>query len=103
MKLAKRLEVLKQLREWLLTEDVDWKQVSKQAYEANKWFTKEFVKHRIDCLVNQYLDTEKLELWVKHYHIDDNITPKKWVSYWQEISHWSGFMIFSVHLLPVIM
>ncbi len=77
MKLAKRLEVLKQLREWLLTEDVDWKQVSKQAYEANKWFTKEFVKHRIDCLVNQYLDTEKLELWVKHYHIDDNITPKK--------------------------
>ena len=76
MILAKRLEVLQGLREWLLEDDEKVQMLINRAYEANKWFTPEFTRHRIHAICDLYLDAEKLEFWTRHYHIDDNIRPK---------------------------
>ncbi len=77
MKLAKRLELLQKLKEWIQENGEEWKATVSKAYESNKWFTPEYITLRIDTICRQYLDGEKLEYWTRHYHIDDNITQKK--------------------------
>lgn len=77
MKLAKRIEALQKLKDWLSEESEELESAMKEAYENNKWFTKEFLKHRIKSIVDQYLDEEKLDLWIRHYHLDENIESKK--------------------------
>lgn len=77
MILAKRFELLQKLKDWLMESGEELKTTIARAYESNKWFTPEFVNLRIDSICKQYLDSEKLENWTHHYHIDDNIVPKK--------------------------
>ena len=47
-----------------------------RAYLYNQWFIPEFLDHRIHCITNQYLDEEKLDYWTRHYHLDDNVSPR---------------------------
>lgn len=77
MILAKRLALLQKLKDWLMEKDVELDASVKSAYEANKWFTPQFVRHRIDTICQLYLDAEKLNAWIHHYHLDDNVAPKK--------------------------
>ncbi|MCO6497016.1 MAG: acyl-CoA reductase [Chitinophagaceae bacterium] len=77
MILAKRIQVLKELKNWLLSGDDEWKETAEKAYQFNNWFTTEFLEHRVKTICDQYLDEEKLDFWIRHYHLDDNISPKK--------------------------
>ncbi len=77
MNLVKRMQVLAELRDWLQKNDEQWKRIRSRAEEHNKWFTEEFVDHRIRTILSEYLDERKLQAWVNHYSVDDNITPRK--------------------------
>lgn len=77
MNLVKRLAVLDRLAEWMDKDDIQWTQAKKQAYLNNKWFTDDFVNHRIGIIVSNFLSKINLENWIKFYHIDNNISPKK--------------------------
>lgn len=77
MNLVKRMQVLAELRDWLQKNDEQWKRIRSRAEEHNKWFTEEFVDHRIRTILSEYLDKRKLQAWVNHYSVDDNITPRK--------------------------
>ncbi len=76
MKLAKRLELLQKLKDWFMESGDELNATIKEAFEANKWFTTEFINLRIGAICRQYLDEKKLEHWTHHYHIDDNISSK---------------------------
>ena len=52
------------------------KAVKQKAFEKNKWFTEEFINLSLKNISTQFLDKDKLENWVNHYHLDDNIEPK---------------------------
>ncbi len=77
MNLAERIEVIKILKEYLLADLAPLIAVKKKAFEKNKWFTEEFVNLSFKNISSQFLDSEKLKAWINHYHIDDNISPKK--------------------------
>lgn len=78
MKLKKRLETLQSLKEWMTDiESQEWQDLMENAYQHNKWFTKEFITHRLKTLADHFLDQQKLDQWVAHYSLDDNITPRE--------------------------
>lgn len=77
MKLVKRAEVLVRLGQWLQQNDSDWNRAKKSASQHNKWFTEDFIDHRTNVLTDNFLDKKKLNDWIKYYHIDDNISPRK--------------------------
>lgn len=77
MNLVKRIEVLVQLQQWLQNDDEEWKEIKRRATDHNKWFIEEFVNHRILNITTDFLAERKLESWVRHYSIDDNISTQK--------------------------
>ncbi len=77
MKLQNRIELLLELNKYLLKNDAEWKEIKQIASVTNGWFTLEFIDLAINNICQHFLDETKLNNWIKHYHIDDNIQPKK--------------------------
>lgn len=76
MKLRNRIEILQTLKEYLTDKNHDWEAVKQRASIANGWFTPEFIDTAVKNIVTSFLDEQKLQAWINHYHIDDNINPK---------------------------
>ncbi len=76
MNLQTRIELLQQVKEYLLENGAEWQEVKQLASVANGWFTPEFIERSVNNIATQFLDAEKLKAWVNYYHIDDNISPK---------------------------
>lgn len=76
MNLQKRIELLQSLHEYLLADDEEWKNIKTKAGFQNGWFTPEFIDLAVNNIINEFLQKDKLEQWVAHYHLDDNIEPK---------------------------
>ncbi len=77
MKLQNRIELLLELNKYLLKNDAEWKEIKQIASVTNGWFTLEFIDLAINNICQHFLDETKLNNWIKHYHIDDYIQPKK--------------------------
>lgn len=76
MKLQNRIELLQQLKKYLNENDAAWQAVKERASKMNGWFTPEFIDLAIQHITEQFLDDDKLAAWIRHYHIDDTISPK---------------------------
>lgn len=76
MKLQNRIELLQQLKKYLHGNDAEWQEVKQRATIANGWFTPEFIDLAVKNITDEFLDESKLAAWIKHYHIDDTITPQ---------------------------
>lgn len=76
MKLQNRIELLEQLKKYLNENDAGWQAAKEQATRMNGWFTPEFIDLAVKNITEQFLDAGKLDAWIKHYHIDDTISPK---------------------------
>ena len=77
MNLAERITIMVKLGKYLMEDSDELKGVKQKAYEKNKWFTPEFIGLSIKNISENYLDENRLSAWINHYHIDDNIQPKK--------------------------
>lgn len=77
MNLAERITLMVKLGEYLMEDSDELKSVKQKAFEQNKWFTEEFINFSFKHTSTHYLNRGKLESWIHHYHIDDNISPKK--------------------------
>ncbi|MEO8820317.1 MAG: acyl-CoA reductase [Ginsengibacter sp.] len=77
MNLEERITIIIKLKEYLMEDSEELKLVKQNAYEKNKWFTREFIDLSIKNICENYLDEKKLLVWANHYHIDDNIQPQK--------------------------
>ncbi len=73
MNLAERITIMVRLGKYLLEENDELKSVKQNAYKKNKWFTEEFINYSFKNIAEHFLAEDKLNNWVKHYHIDDNI------------------------------
>ena len=76
MKLQNRIELLQQLKQYLLQDDEEWKTIKASASAANGWFTHGFIELAINNIIEHYLDKEKLLEFVQAYTINDEL-PKK--------------------------
>lgn len=76
MNLAERIDLMVKLGKYLTADGEQLKEAKKKAFDKNKWFTEEFVNFALKNIATQFLDKEKMEEWIKIYHLDDNISPK---------------------------
>ncbi len=76
MILQERIELMAGLGNYFKSDNEEWRNAKEAAYRQNGWFRPEFIQHAADQIAEQFLAKEKLEQWAKHYHIDDNISPK---------------------------
>jgi len=77
MNLVERINLLENLGNYLAGNSEKLNSVKQKAFEKNKWFTEEFINLSLQNISTQFLNRDKLEGWVNHYHLDDNIKPKK--------------------------
>lgn len=77
MNLAERITLMVKLGKYLAEDTNKLKAVKQKAFEKNKWFIEEFIHLSFKNISAYYLDSAKLEAWVHHYRIDDNIHPQK--------------------------
>ena len=77
MNLVERINLLENLGNYLAGNSEKLNSVKQKAFEKNKWFTEEFINLSLQNISTQFLNRNKLEGWVNHYHLDDNIKPKK--------------------------
>ena len=76
MKLQNRIELLQQLKQYLLQDDEEWKTIKASASATNGWFTHAFIELAINNIIEHYLDREKLLEFAQAYTIHDEL-PKK--------------------------
>ncbi|MES2893942.1 MAG: acyl-CoA reductase [Bacteroidota bacterium] len=76
MKLQNRIELLSRLKQYLEEDNQEWQTVKQQASTHNGWFTVEFIKLAVNNIIREFLNEAKLEAWIKHYQLDDNITAR---------------------------
>jgi hypothetical protein len=77
MKLQERLEILIELGKYISAHNDEWNVAKLRAQQKNNWFVTPFVELASTNIVEQFLQKDNLEQWASHYHLDDNITPKK--------------------------
>ena len=76
MNLQNRIEILLRLRDYLSANNEEWQAVKYTASIHNGWFTPEFIDLALNTIQAAFLQEEKLNSWIQHYHISNNITPK---------------------------
>lgn len=76
MNLQKRIELLVRLGKYLEDNGEEWQLVKTRATAWNGWFTGEFIDRAVKNINSGFLPEEKLQLWAKHYHLDDNVGSK---------------------------
>lgn len=69
MNLQNRIEVLQRLKDFLLQNDEEWKEVKKSASLQNHWFTPAFIEKAVSNIVQQFLDETTLAKWAEQYAI----------------------------------
>lgn len=78
MRLQQRIELLFQLRNYLLSNEESLQIAKNQAFSKNNWFIPEFIDNAILNIAEGFLKKEDLESWVKTYNIpEENAQPKK--------------------------
>ncbi len=77
MNLAERIDIMVKLGKYVIADSPQLKSIKQKAYEKNKWFTQQFADLALKNISEQFLDRAKLEKWIKIYHLDDNISPKR--------------------------
>jgi hypothetical protein len=75
--LQNRIALLSQLKKYLLADTPEWIAARKNAGEQNGWFIPAFINQSVQSIAHQFLDEDALLNWVKRYHIDDNISPRR--------------------------
>jgi len=76
MNLQKRIDILSRLQQYLLVNNDEWQSIKRMASHHNGWFTEDFIDLAVNNICTELLQKEKLEKWVQHYHLDDNVGDK---------------------------
>lgn len=76
MNLQERIELMINLGNYLQNNDLEWQEIKLQAYQKNPWFTTVFTDMATKNIIDNFLQRDILEQWVKHYHLDDNVASK---------------------------
>lgn len=78
MDLQNRINILVELGEFMLSEDVSWKEAKTRAFQHNAWFIPDFIDLSISQIAERFLQRDLLEKWTSEYHVPDlEKTPKK--------------------------
>src|ERR1700722_1135168 len=78
MDLQNRISILVEMGEFMLSEDVSWKDAKTRAFQHNAWFIPDFIDLSISQIAERFLQRDLLEKWAFEYQIPDREkNPKK--------------------------
>lgn len=77
MDLQQRINLMVSLGEHISGSGEEWQNYKVQAEVENSWFIPQFINLACDQIAKGFLQKDILEKWAAHYHIDNNIEPKK--------------------------
>jgi hypothetical protein len=78
MNIHDRIELLAKLGEYLQMNTEEWQLAKEKASRNNAWFTPDYIALATDNIVQQFLQPDKLEGWVKLYRVPaENKAAKK--------------------------
>ncbi len=67
MDLENRISLLVELGEFMLSDDASWKAAKNRTFQYNSWFIPDFIELSVRQIVQQFLQRDLLEAWVKGY------------------------------------
>lgn len=76
MNLQDRINIMTELGNYISSNNEHWMAAKIKAEQQNPWFSQQFITLSINNIVAEFLQKDKLQNWVHHYHIDDNIEPR---------------------------
>lgn len=76
MNLDDRIQLAGELGIYMSHKSDEWLDIKRKAEVSNAWFTQEFIDLACKNIADEFLNVTKLQAWVNHYHLDDNIIPK---------------------------
>ena len=76
MKLQNRIEILLQLKQYLVANTEEWQEVKKIAAIHNGWFTLDFIDLSLKNILERFLGQNELQNWVNSYSIKESRAPK---------------------------
>jgi hypothetical protein len=71
MYLQQRINLLVELREYMLSDDPGWQTAKDLAFMENPWFIPEFINEAIKNIVTSYLEPGLLKDWASQYALAD--------------------------------
>ncbi|HEY2349241.1 MAG TPA: acyl-CoA reductase [Puia sp.] len=78
MDLRNRIRLLVELGEFMLSEDVSWKEAKTRAFHHNPWFIPDFIDLSVSRIAKRFLQKDLLEEWAEEYQIpEQTCLPKK--------------------------
>jgi hypothetical protein len=69
MNLPYRIELLVRLGEYILSDDIHWREAKEKASRENGWFIPEFIELSATAIAHSFLQKDILEKWVTGYHL----------------------------------
>jgi hypothetical protein len=98
MDLQNRISILVELGEFMLSEDISWKEAKTKAFQHNAWFIPDFIDLSISQIAERFLQRDLLEKWASEYEIpEQEKTPEKSASSWPATYHlWVSMIFFAV-------
>jgi hypothetical protein len=73
--LEKRKDLLVRLGKYMMTDSQEWLETQLRARNANPWFTAEHITIAVTNIVNELLDKDRIQKWLKEYSLPT--TPKR--------------------------
>jgi hypothetical protein len=70
MILQHRIDLLSKLGDYILSDDMGWKEAKEKASLENGWFIPEFVELAVKNIAESFLKKEGLSKWIIHYQPD---------------------------------
>lgn len=67
LSIEKRIDVLGKLGQYMLSDDAAWQEAKQRALQANSWFTLGNIELAVRNIAENYLQTDKLQTWIKAY------------------------------------
>ncbi len=78
MNIEQRIKLLVHLGGYIVDNSQAWQESKMRASQENGWFIPEYIDRATQNISNAFLQKEKLDAWVAHYHLpEENPLPKK--------------------------
>jgi hypothetical protein len=77
MNLEHRVDLLKKLGNYILSDDEKWVDVKDKAFRENTWFIPEFIDFQLHHIATNYISEIPLDNWIKRYAIPNEIVSPK--------------------------
>ena len=71
MDLQNRISILVELGEFMLSDDLAWKEAKTRAFQHNAWFIPDFIDLAVSQIAERFLQRDLLEKWASGYQIPD--------------------------------